>query len=389
MNITMKRLVPAGIVLLILQVGFAVADPVDKKVTVVGEAAGTDLKAKDKAIKQALRKAVAETCGVFLKARSKTSDYETIYDKVLADTTGYVREHKVLSVSTEDGITSATVRVHVSTVKFERAWTAIAHTVEQENNPRVIIAIVEAVKHTTRGPVYETDEAGTVQATVEDFFLEKGIKLMDRDTSAKVTKRDVLLAAIKDDTKKVAALGARFKADVVITGRASAKYGKRIEIAGQTMYQYTATLTIRAVRTDSAEILAVKSFGPVTMNTLQHGGGEDKALAKLAKESRGKILAAVVEGWRKQVNVARTLTLSITGMDYKAWKVFKTEVEALRGVKALRLREITEGIASIDAEYSYDNTDLADSLTELKKTKLDVTEITANRIKLKTVISEQ
>ena len=386
MTLAMKRTISALVLLgLVFHASIALAKPVDKKVTAVGEAAGTDLKARDKATKQALRNAVEQACGVFIKARSKTSDYQTVYDKILADTTGYVRDHKVLSVSTDDDVTTVTIRAYVSTVKFERSWTAIAHTVEQEGNPRVIIAIVEAVSSNADGYVYETDSDGIVQSKVEDFFLDKDIKLMDRSTTKKVTKRDVLLATVKDDTKAVAAFGARFKADVVITGRATAKFGKTIQIAGQSMHQYTASLTIRAVRSDSAELLAVKSYGPITINTLQRNGGEDKALAKLAKENAGKILAAVVEGWRKQVNVKRTLTLSIAGMDYKAWKIFKAEVGELRGVQALRLREITEGVASIDAEYSYDNTDLADSLTELKKTKLDVTEITANRIKLKVV----
>ena len=47
------------------------------------------------------------------------------------------------------------------------------------------------------------------------------------------------------------------------------------------------------------------------------------------------------------------------------------------------MREITESVATIDAEYRYSNENLADRLTELKTTRLKVVEITANRIKLK------
>ena len=137
------------------------------------------------------------------------------------------------------------------------------------------------------------------------------------------------------------------------------------------------------VETDSARVLAVKSYGPATTLTLQRGGGEDKALAKLAEQCAPKLLAAVVEAWRKRANVSRTVQLSVAGMDYEAWKAFRAEAGKLRGVKALRLREITEGIASIDVEGAYTNEQLADRLTELKQTRLEVTEITANRIKLK------
>ncbi len=370
-------------VALVLLVASSCPAAVDKWVTVTGEAAGTSLKAKDEAVQHALRKAVEETCGVFLTAQSKTRDYKAIYDKVLSNTVGYVIEHKVLSIKNDGEITRASCRVHVSTKKFEEAWATIAHTINQENNPRVIIAIVEATRYNAEGPVFEVKEGGVVQSKIEDFFLKKGIKLMDKGTTSKLTKRDVLLATIKDDTKAVAALGARFEADVVVTGRASAKYGSTIKVSGFDMFKYSSSLTLRAVRTDSAEVLAVKSYGPVSSNTLQRAGGEDKALAKLAAEAAPKILGAVVEGWRKQVNVSRTLSLSISGLSYKAWKVFKAETEKLRGVQALRLREITEDVASIDVEYDFDNAHFADAVTELENTKLEVTEITANRIKLK------
>ncbi len=359
------------------------ARAVDKWVTVEAEAAGVGGKARDQAVAQALRKAVEQACGMFINAQSKTVDYRAVYDKIFANTVGYVREHKVLKVSDAGIKTTATVRVRVSTKRFEADWATIAHTVEQENNPRVIIAIVEAVHQHTGAPNYTIEDGGTVQSKVEDFFLSKGIRLMDRKVASDVTKRDVLLAAIKNDDKEMAALGARFKADVVIAGRATAKFGKQIDVAGQRLYQYTAKLNVRIIRTDSAGLLVSKTFGPFTSNSLQRGGGEDKALAKLADAAAPKLLAAMIEAWRKQINVRRNIEIIVSGMDYKKWKIFREEAKKLRGIDALRLRDITESTATIDVEYKYSTTTLADELTALKSTKLEVTEITANRIKLK------
>jgi hypothetical protein len=354
---------------------------VDKWVTVTGRAAGTDAKAREEAIAKALREAVEQACGVFLTAQSKTSDYKTVYDKVFANSVGYVRERKVDRVLIDGDETVVTVRARVSTRKFEENWAAIAHTVEQENNPRLIVAIVqdENVDFHDRKP----EDTGSVQARIEDFMLKKGITLMDRNVASDVNKRDVLLAAVNDDAAKAAALGARFKADVVVTGKAEAKYGKTLDVAEQKMYQYTATLTVRVIQTDSARILASKSFGPVTATTLQRGGGADKALAKLADEAAPKLLAAVVEAWRERANVARTVQLSVAGMDYELWKGFREKAEKIEGVKALRLREITEGFAQIDVEYAFTNESLADHISEMKSPRLKIEEITANRLKAK------
>jgi hypothetical protein len=356
--------------------------PVDLWVTATGKAAGADDKARDEAIAQALRTAVEEACGVFLTAQAKTDDYKAVYDKVIANAVGYVREHKVDKVTVEQGVTIAKVRARVSTRKFEEDWASITHTVHQENNPRVVVAIVEAIHEAAGAPSYEVNENGKVATTVESFFLAKGISLVDANTAAKAQKRDILLAAIKDDVDAVASLGARFSADVVVLGKAVAKFGKELKIGGQTMYQYTASLNVRVVQSDSARVLAVESFGPITVNTMQRGG-EDKALDKLATDCAPKLLASVIEAWRKRANVSKTVELSITGMDFNLWKTFREEASKLRGVQAIRLREITQDVANIDIEYRYDNEGLADRLSELKSVKLKVTEITANRLRLK------
>ena len=372
----------AAIVVLVLA-GTCPARAVDQWVSATGRAAGTGDKARDDAIAQALRNAVEEACGVFLTAQAKTDDYKTVYDKVIANAVGYVREHKVDSVTVSEGVTTAKVRARVSTKKFEKDWASIAHTLHQENNPRMIIAIVESVRQGAGGAEFKTDEGGVVATTVGNFFLAKGIELVDANTAAKTQKRDILLAAVKDDVDAVASLGAKFSAEVIVLGKAEAKYGKAIKVANQTIHQYVASLNVRVVQGDSARVLAVESYGPVTINTMQKGGGDAKALAKLADDCAPKLLASVVESWRKRANVSRTVNVVVSGMDYAGWKTFRKEAQELRGVQALRLREITQSVANIDIEYRYDNESLADRLTELKDLKPKVTEITSSRLRMK------
>ena len=314
---------------------------VDKWVTVTGVAAGETLSSRDEALAGALRKAVEQACGVFLKAQSQSDNYKLVYEKIFADTVGFVREHKVLGTRKTDGKTHVRIRARVSTRKFRKDWATIAHTIERENNPRVIIAIVEATHWTAAGPAYRVEETGTVQSRIEDFFLNKGIVLMDRKVARKVSKRDLLLAGMNDDTKAIAAIGAQFKADVVITGRATGKYSSTLAMEDVKMHQFAGVLNIRAIQTDSARLLVAKNYS-VTKNTVRRGSGAQKALAKVADESAPKLLSAIVEAWRKRAYVSRTVQLNVGGMNYATWKRFKTELKKVRGIQALRLREITE-----------------------------------------------
>ncbi len=455
--------------------------PDAKWVTVTEMAAGTTPKAKDQAVAAALRKAVEQTCGVFIRAQSKSKNYKAVYDKVIANTPGYVLEYEVVKVHIKDGITFAKVNALVSKKKFSQDWVRIAHTVHQEGNPRVIIvigetayeaintlaeetersdietAVIAVESHRRAGGVTQVDatrvgaagvvggrfnwwgrprprwyvssanwgrltaeqrvtayedyaatlkatvakkssetrkiwkniatkleEKGAVQTRIEEFFLEKGINLVDRTQAGKVNKRDLMLASAKDDLGELAAIGARLKADVVILGTAAAKPGNEIKVGSVKMYQYATKLMVRAIRTDSGKLMVAKVFTATKTSTLR-SGGEAKALDKLAAEAAPKLLEAIVEAWRKQVNVTRNIEMAISGMDYAAWKLFQAEVQELRGTQAVRRREITNNVATISVEYDYSTENLADELIKLKSVKLKITEITATRMKLEVV----
>lgn len=453
--------------------------PVDTWLTVTGEAAGTDTTARDQALAVAYRKAIERACGVFLTGQTKTRDYQATYDKIFANTVGYIVESKEPKFRVAEGITFVTVTVRVSTQKFEKDWAVIAHTLHQENNPRVIIVISESTDemvnkmteentsltesttqvavegHRESGSAYSgqaysqrdtetwtdergnfwywrnghayrqdnraasveevraaeahfrtvidarsrtvnesnrkiwelvaktVEEKGAVQGKIEDYFLERGVKLMDRDTSRSVNKRDLALAMGKADQAEIRALGAKFDADVIIFGSAAAKYSREVDVGDAKMHQYTARLAVRAIRTDSGQVLASKVFGPATYTSMSKSGGEQKALEKLADENAPKLLSAIVEAWRRQVDNSRDVRLMVSGMDYDAWKTFKAEAEKLQGMQALRLREITEGLANIDVEYQFSTEILADRLSGMKTITLKVMEINPNRVKLK------
>ncbi|MFP4106299.1 MAG: hypothetical protein ACLFVU_09435 [Phycisphaerae bacterium] len=357
--------------------------PVDKWVTVTAEAAGETPSAKEQAVSAALRKAVEESCGTFIRARTETENYTVVYDRIFADAVGYVVEHKVLKNYSMAGMSYAVVRARVSTKKFQKDWSLIAHTVARMGNPRVMLAIGEVTEGADT--VWPEEGAGTFQSNLEDFLLSKDIKLIDRKTIEDVAKRDFWLAVQKQDPQKIAATGARFHADVIVTGLAKAEFDRGVTVAGVRVYKYTARFQVKAIRVDTAELLVSKSYGPVTVTTMKRAGGEDVALKKLGQQMNPKFLTALINAWRKQLYVRRAVTLVISDMSYSQWKVFRDELKQARGLQDLNLREIIENVATIDANYSYKTQQLADAITELKKIKLEVTEITANRIKLKAV----
>jgi nucleotide-binding universal stress UspA family protein len=355
---------------------------VETWVSATDGAPGADLKAQDEATAAALRKAVEQTCGVFIKSQTDVENYTAIYDKVLSDTAGYVLKYEVERTWKAEGLTWVKVRALVSTRKFSEKWSSIAHTVNRANNPRVLIVIAEATNWILNEPTYDYDGVGTVQGKVEKLFLKHGLEVVDRASSEGLKSRDLILAEEKGDTKTIASVAARFHADVVVIGKATGRFNRTVELGGLTLNQYQATWNVKAIQADSARVLAAEKYGPELV-TSSKNRAEDQALAKLAEESAPKFLEALVGAWRKRTQVRTTYPLSIKGMTFKEWSEFKAEVEKLRGTDALRLREITNDVAAIDIEYRYDAQNLAQRLVELKSVKLDVIEITGGQLKLK------
>ena len=355
----------------------------EKWVTVKATAAGTDDKAKEQAVAKALRTAVEQTCGVIVQSYSKVDNFKHAWDTVLTDAAGYIAEYKVISVKIVQDTTVVRVSALVTT---QAVKVNLKYLLDRVNDPRVMVVIVEATYHRDSGPTYRVDKHGAVQGKIEDYFLNQGVALVDITQMDKLAQRNVKLAAVKGDAKALAAYGTQFKADIVVTGRATAKFGRTIQLAGQTLHQFNATLNARVVQCDTGRVLASKSFGPMTSNSLQRLGGEDKALAKLGKTCGKRLVGAMKEVWLKHAYDARPITVNIAGMDYETWmKKFVPEVQRLIGVKGLHHRQTTEGITSADMYYRYSTSSLAKDLMGLKNVKLKITEVTTNSMKLKVV----
>lgn len=372
-------IVAAGM-LLIAQVTVAQrarSDAAERTITAVGTAAGVDGKAREEARNNALRKAVEQAVGVFLTAQTETDGYKAIYDQIFASAVGYVKSFREDRSWTENGSTFVEITAVVSTQQFEHDWATIAHTIAREGNPRVLVSIQESpnADDASAEPVYD----GVSQSRIEEFLLDKGLQLMDRAQSARVTKRDLALANARDDVAAVAALGARFEADVVLVGSAEVRRAGSVTVGEATLYKYHVILNVRAIQTDSARLLCSRSFDQ-TVNLLDRTSGAPKALAKVAEEAAPEILKDVVEAWRQRAQVARTVELRISPLDFAKYRSLRDELTQLEGVQAVNLREITESVASIEVQWAHTAELLAEHLGELQSVDLEIIEVNANRL---------
>ncbi len=387
MNIQPKQ----GLLVIVLSVLMPVCGAVaagggeeSKTVTVVGKATGAGLKAEEEATLNAQRRAVEQVCGAFINSMTKTKNYQTVYDKILSQATGFARVVRVIETEKADGLTYVKAEIEVFPATFRRKWAEFAHIKEGEDNPRCVLIVVEDDNTTDDRPPRTN---GVVQSELEGFFIDKDVQLMDKGISDEVRQRDLALAAINDDVNKVASAGAAFKAEVVVLGRAEATPAGSVDISGTRLYKWRGVVTIRAIQTDSAKMLMSRQY-EYTKNTTGRTGGGVIALRELAKKHEAKILLDIGKAWRKRASVRRIIRLNVRPISYADALVFTEDLKKLDGTAGAKLREVVQNAADIEVDWKNKIDDLAARLMtmELKDgSKLEIAERTANRLFAKVV----
>ncbi|MFQ5412701.1 MAG: hypothetical protein ACE5EC_10405, partial [Phycisphaerae bacterium] len=255
------------------------------------------------------------------------------------------------------------------------------HTIEAEGNPRCVVVVIEDPNaDDTIGP--KTN--GVTQSIIEDFFLGKGVQLMDKGASEAARRRDVALAALNDDVNKLAAMAAAFKADVVIYGNAQARQAGTSEIGGRTLYKWTATLNVRAYHTDSAQMLMSKTYSTARSTSNENAGGEG-VLRECAEDSVGQMLRDVGEAWRQRQNIRRVCQVTLENCSRRDFKAFEEALRKVTGVKDIRLKELVNNVCRVEVDWAYDLERLLSRIEALKVagTGYEVSEQTHDRVTFK------
>jgi hypothetical protein len=354
----------------------------------VGKAAGTDLKAQDKAKQDAKRNAVAEACGQFINAQTEVENFELIKDRILADAVGYITNFKVRREWEEDGISFCEIQATVAVNKFEKNWqTMFVQLKEDVGNPRCMIIMMQDPDVTDDKPA---DLGGVTQSRMQNYFLKHDMLLVDKDVTELVRDRDIELAAQNKDLKAMAARAAAFNADLLVFGRAQATPGGASTLGGSVVYKHKVAMEVSVVQADSAQILASNSY-TISHKAFSPFCGDD-AFEKIVDESGTEILKDVSDAWKKRLSRHQIFQVVLEGLTRNEFRRQVTPaLIKVRGVQqddeGVKMRGIVNDIVTAEIYWAYDLDTLADELEDLavENMAFEIVEQSANRIRAKVV----
>ncbi|MBI3583376.1 MAG: hypothetical protein HY096_05420 [Nitrospinae bacterium] len=339
--------------------------------------------AKDNAVNDALRKAVEQAVGTLVQAQTLVDKYQLISDEIYTKSQGYIKKYSVISERPDlnQGILKVTIQADVSIGDIKNDLNAIGLLLERKNKPRMMVIIDEKIGSAESGYSPNLSESETV---IIQKFTEKGFNFVDQATVKKNIKRNMALQAIAGDDSAAAAIGLEYGAEAVIIGNAVAKLAGK-GIAGTEMKSIHASVTARAVKADTGEILATASEKGATAHLDETAGGA-LAIKKASEKIASNLIDQIITKWSGEVGGQTTVQLVITGIDFVGLNKFKTIIQSqVRGILKLNQRSFTAGVAVIDIETRTNAQSMAEELAmkNFETFKVEIIGLSANKIDIK------
>jgi len=320
-----------------------------------------------------------------VQAQTLVDKYQLISDEIYTKSQGYIKKYSVISERPDlnQGILKVTIQADVSIGDIKNDLNAIGLLLERKNKPRMMVIIDEKIGSAESGYSPNLSESETV---IIQKFTEKGFNFVDQATVKKNIKRNMALQAIAGDDSAAAAIGLEYGAEAVIIGNAVAKLAGK-GIAGTEMKSIHASVTARAVKADTGEILATASEKGATAHLDETVGGA-LAIKKASEKIASNLIDQIITKWSGEVGGQTTVQLVITGIDFVSLNKFKTIIQSqVRGVLKLNQRSFTAGVAVIDIETRTNAQSMAEELAmkNFETFKVEIIGLSANKIDMRVI----
>ncbi len=335
----------------------------------MGSITGGDVAhAKDDAVEDALRNAIEQTLGTLIQSETLAQNFTVVEDNIFSKTQGYIQKYEILEQGKRDAMLyEVKVRAWVRVSDLKDDLDAVATLIRRKKTPRLMVLIDEKnIGETATAAHFVEADLNTAESQLMNQFMKKGFRFVDAATVRQNLDREKEAAILEGDVRQAAAVGRRAGAEVVLVGKALAK-AVEVEAFGAKIRSQQATVTVKAIRTDTGDLLAIGTEQGKFTHIDDVTGGT-KAIQKACDALAEPLIAKILDRWSTDVNTGGTLTLKIRNVDdYAELNRFKNSLKYyVRGITNVTQRDFSDGFAVLELEMKGNADDLANRLSTAK-----------------------
>ncbi|MEK7475697.1 MAG: FecR family protein [Candidatus Coatesbacteria bacterium] len=225
-----------------------------------------------------------------------------------------------------------------------------------KNRDKLRVMIIIPEKHGEERVSSSVSENAAMKRFLNNYLF----KLVEKDQADKIRDGEKLKAALKGDTAAAAAAGLEVAADLIIVGEARASYFKSPVLGG--LISATANLTGRAVRADTAEVIAALPGLSTRAVDITDESAASKALMAAGEKMASEFIDSIIAGWKRDARKGTGLNVIVDGVDYKKLKILTNVLAGIEGVRDVQSLYLVGRRSLLSITFAGDSTGLADRI---------------------------
>ncbi|MBW2175096.1 MAG: hypothetical protein JRF64_10940 [Deltaproteobacteria bacterium] len=350
-------------------------------------------RARENAIADALQGVVEKAIGLLISPSSVVQDFQLLSDRVYNQTREFIDGYKVLIESKSGRYYRVLVRATVSMKTVQDKLSSVGILTMHKGMPAVMFFLSEQNIGETL-PQYwwrqmpPSADLSAVENVFSDYMREKGFMIVDRTALGGDAQLgpEYWDSELSDDA--AAKLGRELGADLVILGKAAARYSE--EVSDNDMKSIQATVSTRAITADTGlKIASSQRTNGLARRDDSTGGRE--AIILSASAVAQDLTRQIVAKWGEGVRHPVLVELVVKGIkEYADFVKFRGHLRNdIRGVRNVYLRSISVDGAKMDVDIMGNARILADELMlqPFENLAVNILEVSEKGVKLELVPS--
>jgi hypothetical protein len=342
--------------------------------------------ARDAAIEDAQKRAVEQAIGILIDSQTQVENYQLISDKILSQTKGYIKRYNITNETVDSGLLRVQINAEVALSRLTDDLSGIGILLGRMHKPRTMVMVTEQnigndVYAWWMGAHGEQTDISVVENAFMDKFTGKGFEFIDHRVAIKELRVTGAYRTQDLSVTQATTLAAQANAEVVIIGKALATFYDDI---GGGMKSIQADIAVRAVRTDTGQVIATASAHAAAVHISEITAGTE-ALKKAANQAAEEMLGKILAVYSKETGGTRSVNITVNGLNKTQFAKFKDVLlNQVRGIKDLHERSFNGTTAKISVDSKNSAQTLSDDilLRDFGAFIVEVTGSTANSLEL-------
>ena len=341
--------------------------------------------ARDKAIEDALRRAVEQAVGTMVESETTVENYQLLSDRIYSHSSGYVKHYEVTSETRDGGLVRVKISAEVDSGDLNNDLSAIGLLQKRMKYPRVMVMIAE--DNVLGADYWQTYSVSTSQseAQIAAKLKAKGFNVVDPMDLRRQVSADEARSAWSGQYDVAGRMGTRVGAEIVIIGQAVSTRAAG-NIYGSDLLSVSSSINARAVKSGTGEVIA-QGTGQGTAAHINAVAAMQQSLQKASDQLADQLISGILQTWQKETSGTRNLVVQIQDVSAGELEKIKTALERARGVTDVLVRNFSNGLAEINIQAKTDAQDLSDAISKTKISgfRLVLLDSSADRLEYKVV----